>query len=56
MNHGFTTVADHICDATLMVKNVDITVLDLVKQYENHQSMVKIKEFVQIPLNIHIQL
>ncbi len=38
MNHGFTTVADHIGDATAMVNNGDITMQD--KHYENHQSLV----------------
>ncbi len=36
INHGFTTVADHICDTTPMVKNGDITMQDIVKYYENH--------------------
>ncbi len=47
MNHGFDTVSDHIGDATPMVKDGDITVQDIVKYYENHLSVVKIKEFVQ---------
>ncbi len=47
MNHGFTTVSAHIDDGTPMVKNGDITMQDIVKHYENHPSVVKIKEFVQ---------
>ncbi len=51
MNHSFTTVADHIGDATVtatpMVKNGNITMQDIVKHYENHLSVVKIKDFVQ---------
>ncbi len=47
MNHGFTPVADYIGDANPMVKNGDITVQDIIKHYENHLSVVKIKEFVQ---------
>ncbi len=47
MNHGFTPVADHIGDANPMVKNGDITVQDIVKHYENHPSIFKIKEFLQ---------
>ncbi len=38
---------DHIDDATPMLKNGDITVHDIVKHYENHLSVIKIKEFVQ---------
>ncbi len=41
INHGFTTVADHIGGATLMVKNGNIKVQDIVRHCENHPNLLK---------------